>query len=285
MAVSEASPSRRLTLADVAGGLALSTASDWNQTADDWALFIGRGAVFGRADGAGTLIATAATLAYGEQLGWISMVLVNQAWRRQGLATGLMDDCVQALRARGATPFLDATPAGAGVYRHIGFHEGFAFTRWQGSARKPASAQRSNRAVCPAVTGQLDALCVLDRDTSGLARDFLIRDIFGRGGTRALVLDDGSGFILTRAGVRARQIGPLVASSDDDAIALLDAALEEADGPVFLDVPDRQAGFTQALGKRGFSVQRSFVRMAQVAQAMQLQANAWQYALIGPEFG
>ncbi|RZI99133.1 MAG: GNAT family N-acetyltransferase, partial [Rubrivivax sp.] len=36
-----------LTPADVAGGLALSTAAGWNQTREDWQLFIGHGDVVG----------------------------------------------------------------------------------------------------------------------------------------------------------------------------------------------------------------------------------------------
>lgn len=285
MAVSEAGPSRRLGTADVAGGLALSTASGWNQTTEDWALFIGHGTVFGRADGAGTLIATAAALAYGKQLGWISMVLVNQAWRRQGLATGLMDQCVQALETRGATPLLDATPAGAMVYRRIGFHEGFAFTRWERTADRPTRACGPASGVRAARADELDVLCALDRETCGLERAFLIQDIFERAGTQALLLDDGSGFILARAGVRAVQIGPLAARSDVGALALLDAALARAKGAVFMDVPDRQSGFVQALATRGFSVQRPYVRMAKAQEAMPMRANAWQYALVGPEFG
>jgi len=40
MAASEALAIERLGPGDVAGGLALSDAAGWNQTADDWAVFI-----------------------------------------------------------------------------------------------------------------------------------------------------------------------------------------------------------------------------------------------------
>ena len=51
-----------LTLSDVAGGLLLSTGAGWNQTADDWAFFIGQGQAIGFRNASGVLVATAAAL-------------------------------------------------------------------------------------------------------------------------------------------------------------------------------------------------------------------------------
>jgi predicted GNAT family acetyltransferase len=110
-----------LTLSDVAGGLLLSTGAGWNQTADDWAFFIGQGQAIGFRNASGVLVATAAALVYGGGFGWISMVLVAPDWRHRGLASRLVDACVQRLRAFGVTPVLDATPAGQPVYRQLGF--------------------------------------------------------------------------------------------------------------------------------------------------------------------
>ena len=88
-------------LDDVAGGLALSDAAGWNQTADDWSLFIAAGAAFGVRDEAGALIATAAALPYDAATGWISMVLVDAAHRHRGIASQLVDACVASLRDAG----------------------------------------------------------------------------------------------------------------------------------------------------------------------------------------
>ncbi len=44
-------------------------------------------------------------------------------------------------------------------------------------------------------------------------------------------------------------------------VALLDAALAGAPGPVFVDVPDAQAAMRDALAVRGFVFQRPFVRL------------------------
>ena len=132
MAASEALSLGSLTLADVAGGLALSSGAGWNQTADDWAFFIEQGHAVGFRTPDGTLVASAAALAYGGGLGWISMVLVAPPWRHRGLASLLVENCIGRLQAAHITPVLDATPAGAPVYRHLGFRAGFDLERWEG---------------------------------------------------------------------------------------------------------------------------------------------------------
>src|SRR5688572_17770698 len=87
-----------LTERDIDAGLALSDAAGWNQTGDDWALFIRHGRAIGLRDAEGRCVATAAALPYGSDRGWISMVLVADGWRHRGLATRLLDDCVAHLR-------------------------------------------------------------------------------------------------------------------------------------------------------------------------------------------
>ncbi len=275
----------KLSSADAAGGLLLSTASGWNQTLDDWRLFIGHGDVTGLRDDTGTLVATAAALPYAGGQGWISMVLVRDDWRRRGLATQLLNDCVRALHMHGVTPVLDATPDGAEVYRRIGFVDGFALARWQGQGM--AGTPLAGARVRDAGSADAATFCALDREVTGLDRGFLLRDVLARPDTQALMRDDGAGFVLARAGVRATQVGPLVAASEDDALALLQAVLARVRGPVFLDVPDRWSRLTGWLQSHGFARQRPFVRMALTAPGVRLHAQAHdrQFVLAGPEFG
>src|SRR3954471_6892507 len=102
-------------------GLALSSEAHWNQNEADWRFFLTEGTVFGIRDGDGRLVGTAALLPYSHGNAWISMVLVAESWRRRGLATKLVDACLERAAAQGLTPWLDATPAGATVYGPLGF--------------------------------------------------------------------------------------------------------------------------------------------------------------------
>jgi GNAT superfamily N-acetyltransferase len=284
MASSEALAVDRLARADVAGGLALSEAAGWNQTADDWAFFIDAGHVVGARDDSGRLVATAAALPYDGDVGWISMVLVDAAHRHAGLATRLLDSCVEVLQRGGRVPVLDATPAGAAVYRQRGFVAGFGFERWEGDG----GGTKRRDAACIEGFGEAnadaDALIALDRSASGVGRAALLRSFLARPTTRRWNMRDASGFALSRAGRRATQLGPVVAADERAAIDLVDAALAAARGRVFIDVPLDRRVLGAWLAERGFVRQRPFVRMA-LGSPRAAAIDARVCAVAGPEFG
>ncbi|MEO8542635.1 MAG: GNAT family N-acetyltransferase [Betaproteobacteria bacterium] len=269
-------------VAELADAQALSDAVGWNQTVDDWLLFIRHGKTTGYRNDRAKLVATAAALAYGETKGWVSMVLVAEPWRHQGLATRLLNISIDHLRQCGATPHLDATPAGAPAYRKAGFAQGFTLSRWQGTATSSSTAGPAS--ICRAERLDLEWAIPLDVAANGMERGFLLHDFLARAGTRAWAMRDRTGFVIRRQGRRAAQIGPLVACDEHTATALLLAALDNTGGPVFLDLPDRWHGLAQALAGRGFVVQRSFVRMA-LGGADLHAANDTLFVLAGPEFG
>src|SRR5574340_351762 len=95
-------PVVQLRVGDAAAGLLLSTEARWNQNEDDWRFFLRAGAVFGIRHGS-QLIATAALLPYSDDNAWISMVLVTASRRRRGLATRLVDACLETAGRRGLT--------------------------------------------------------------------------------------------------------------------------------------------------------------------------------------
>ncbi|HSX93713.1 MAG TPA: GNAT family N-acetyltransferase [Hydrogenophaga sp.] len=288
-------PSEALTLVvlgpdDAPDGLALSDAAGWNQTAEDWRFFVRQGRVFGlRAADNGRLVATAAALPYdsgvgqvvgngvGGGIGWISMVLVAAEWRHQGLASSLMGHCIAHLRALGATPVLDATPAGQPAYAKLGFQAGFALSRWEGTL-----AHGPSMPTAGAVNAQ--AIARLDAQANGFDRRTLLTDFLQRPGTRARVAADGNGFVLARQGRRATQLGPLVAGDEASALSLLQAAFAELSGPVFLDVPERWTVLTAWLAQHGFARQRSFARMA-LGPAPIASVHDRLFVVAGPEFG
>jgi ribosomal protein S18 acetylase RimI-like enzyme len=275
-----------LTLDDVSGGLALSDAAGWNQTADDWALFIGEGRAIGFRDGTGRLVATAAALPYGDDTGWISMVLVAEAWRHRGLASALLRECVAHLQALGVTPVLDATPAGAAVYRGLGFAAGFAFERWQSGTPFDIAIDAKALRAAEAMDGA--AIVPLDRAASGSYRRGVLENFLARPATRAWLGADGRSFVIARAGRRATQVGPLVAPDAGQAIALLSAALASAgvaEGErIFLDVPESRRDLVAWLERHGFTRQRSFVRMS-LGAAHPPALGEGACVLAGPEFG
>jgi GNAT superfamily N-acetyltransferase len=284
MAPSEGLDGVALGGTDVPGGLALSIAAGWNQIADDWAFFISQGHASGFRAPADGLVATTAAVVYGGGIAWISMVLVAQAWRHRGLASLLLERTLGRLEALQAKPMLDATPFGEPVYRHLGFRTGFGFERWQGDAsaveRLPTSPVAALRPFVPA---DLDRVVALDQAATRLGRRGLLQNILQRAGTSGWVTADGEGFAVARAGHRATQIGPLVASSPAQALSLLAAILRDVRGDVFIDVPTRCTEVTAWLEALGFARQRPYVRMAMGIAP--IECDDRQFALAGPEFG
>ena len=284
MAFSEAAAMVELGTADVDAGLALSDAAGWNQTADDWAFFIANGNAIGhRCSDDGRLVATAAALPYGDALGWISMVLVAPSHRHRGLATALLGECMEWLAKSGRSAVLDATPDGEPVYRRLGFAAGFAFARWQGDGGATTTVTTTSSSTRS--EAERDAIVALDAAAGPASRAALLIEFLSRPGTRAWLSPRRSGFAVARAGRRATQVGPLVAASEAEAIALLDTALDATHGRVFIDVPERSAAIAAALAHRGFTRQRPFVRMASGGGRSALTLGDRLHAFAGPEFG
>jgi GNAT superfamily N-acetyltransferase len=268
-----------LTPADVPRALALSAKVGWNQSAADWRLFVARGRVIGLFDGTARLIATAAVLPYDNGFGWISMVIVDPAWRRRGLARRLMGECIDALRREHRAALLDATPAGALVYRDLGFVEFATMERWEGEGGATGEARSGAVRLAP---NDVERLIAADAAAFGSERRFLLEDFLRREGTLAWA--HGDSYLVMRQGYRAMQIGPLVASSDEAARVLLATAIAAARGKVFLDLFTPWHGLGALLEARAFVRQRPFVRMA--LDRPSLPGDPRRLAIAaGPEFG
>lgn len=280
MASTEVLPLAVLSERDMAGCMALSAEAGWNQTPDDWALFMRHGTVFGMPGNDGQAVATGAILPFSDAFAWVSMVLVTAAQRRRRIGTGILESCCTELKRRGLVAVLDATPAGERVYRPLGFVPMFPLTRWQGQGGG-AVAPASFRAMR---VEDLAAVTAIDAAAFGAPRDFLLRSFFARAPRLAFISSDGASFALARSGRIATQIGPIVAADEDAAAALLIAALGEASGPVFLDVADRWQQLGALLRERGFTVQRPFLRMA-LGRTAPFGDAARTFVAAGPEFG
>ncbi len=270
-------PAVELRERHVAGALDLSRAAGWNQTAADWLLMIGRGRAFGIAAPDGGLVATALALPYPPGFGWVSMVLVHAAWQRRGLGTLLLSRAVDELRERGLVPFLDATPAGRALYDPLGFRAVESITRWRGTGRGDRAA--SLRPVPGAAE-----IAELDRAAFGADRTAILADLLAREGALSRIDPGGRGFLLTRPGRAATQLGPVVAFSESVALDLVDGALDRIAGPALIDVPDREAGLAGLLRDRGFEPERPFTRMA-LDRDTAFGEQALVRAIAGPELG
>jgi GNAT superfamily N-acetyltransferase len=264
-----------LGVADAAAGLMLSTEARWNQNEADWRFFLSRGIVFGVRDTAARLVATAALLPYSADNAWISMVLVTESWRRRGIATKLVDACLDTARRKNLTSWLDATPDGAKVYGPLGFTPTLQLRRLR--------LAQSGRSTSQPPLGQCDPVVFAnqDRRSIGFARDLLLADFAGRSGSR--MVSNGKAMALIRDGRTARHIAPLFAETADQALALVEAIAASESGPLLIDAVYSQIDFLAGLTGAGWTIERPFQRM-RFGRATTPAAEP-PFAVAGPEFG
>ena len=272
---------------------ALVSEARWNQNAKDWRLFLQLGRVYAAHTATGRIVATTATLPYGERFAWISMVLVAGPYRRRGLATLLMRRATEELAAAGRVPVLDATPDGHPVYRAIGYEDWWGFHRL---CREQQGARQStgDRLAAPAgvIIGPIRdddwaALCAFDAAAFGAPRNAVLAGLRGRLPQAEVIAQSGDrivGFSLGRDGRMIPHIGPLVAESDAIACAMLARAIEGIEAPLFIDLADAKLQVLAFLQARGFAPVRPFTRMAH-GHATRFDDPERTFAVIGPEFG
>jgi GNAT superfamily N-acetyltransferase len=259
---------RRMTHADIAAGLRLCRASNWNQLEDDWRIFLDHGG--GHVAAAGCAVAgSVAYLPFGRNFTWLSMMLVDPAARRAGIGSKLMEAALASLPAD-CRVRLDATPAGEPLYRRFGF------TAEHELARTKVTAQgfRPSPRVRAIETADLPAIFERDREVFGADRSMLLTDLHRR--APGLAWTAGGGYCFGRPGYLYSQIGPVVADDADTARELVEHCLARNEGETFLlDIPQ---------GSLRFAVERPFLRMSR-GESRVYGIPAKVYAIAGPEFG
>jgi GNAT superfamily N-acetyltransferase len=249
---------RYLTSADIPFADSLRATAGWNQTPADWQRFIDlspRGCLLAECDG--RRVATATTMVYGQELGWIGMMLVHPDFRRRGIARVLMQHCIEILQSASVKAIkLDATPAGREVYLRMGFKDEYTLTRFQheSATSKTASCVRA------AKKEDHSKIFGIDHAATGARREHLIGRLISDSAQTLVYESKGeiTGYGILRVGSVASYLGPVVASDPTHAQALATAL---ANGRTFCDLPDRNAAATDWAKSNNFTAQRTLTRM------------------------
>jgi hypothetical protein len=217
-------------------------------------------------------------------MGWIGMLQVQPAFRRQGLGRQLLEAGLTGLQDL-PTLKLDAAQAANPFCERLQFKAEYRIERLAGRAPAPASAPP---AVQPLDGREIDAAIQLDAEAFGAERAALLRTLLRNGPELAWGLTARgrlSGFCLGRSGPRATRIGPLAAASDADARLLVTAAFQRLAGqPVVLDVPEQHCAFREWLSASGLAPLQHFSRMRRGPNACSGDASRL-FATAGPEWG
>ena len=274
---------RPMAAADLSLGLKLTRQAGWNQIESDWCRFMGmqpQGCFVAELDGVS--VGTTVTCIFGP-VAWIAMVLVEAASRRKGVATSLLKHALDFLDGQGVrTVRLDATAAGRPVYERLGFTAEYPLTRYEGIA----SAMAVQPDIARPDASLFPEIVAFDRRMTGTHREKMFLRLFedSPGAVRVLCRDGRvEGFVTTRCGANASQIGPCIATGDAGAPLLRDALSRCAGGPVFIDVPRDNACALAVVATSGLKAQRHFMRMYRGDRIADCPQAIW--AGSGPEKG
>lgn len=262
-----------LTAADIPAALRLSTQAGWNQIEADWTrlLDLWPDSCLAGWDG-DRLVATGTLAIYGTQVGWIGMILVDEACRGRGFGGAIFDAILKKADEIGVECLgLDATDLGRPVYLKRGFVDACAIHRWisePGRTRtEPGRKATAEFDLDSLLVHLTPGVIAWDRRKSRVDRAALLRHIEAEGGAGARVLigKDKSlrAAVIVRPGRIADHIGPVVAETAEDAgeiVELILNAESRAERPLFIDAMATGA-FESVLFRMGFVMQRRLTRM------------------------
>lgn len=280
---------RTMCREDLETAMELKNAEGWNQTLSDWELFMENSPKSCLvATYQGKVIGTVTGINYENKVAWIGMMLVNQAYRGQGISKKLMAEVIQTLGTASSIK-LDATPAGYPVYEKLGFRQEYELIRMTCESFTPSSIDKEISAnVIPLTTENLFEIASMDKEAFGSDRRPILTNAQSQQPQLAYMYkEDGSvkGFVLARSGTRYLHIGPLVATDSQVAKILLTyAGTQRRDISLVVDTPVFNPEWVSWLESCGFQKQRTLYRM--FLKSNSHPGNPEQCFLIaGPELG
>lgn len=240
---------RPIHAGDLAAMHALAQQMSWPHRPEDCAQLLALGDGVVAVDATGLTVGVGLRWSFGRDVGTIGLVLVAPDRQGRGIGRALMNALIADSGSRAL--MLNATAEGLPLYEKLGFVSAGLVRQHQGrlSVLPPAPEVPLRRAV-PADHA---ALCALDAAVFGADRSAVIRSLLAGGD--AWLLDRAgqpAGFAILRAFGRGMIVGPVVAASEDEAIALVAAAAKAAPSGVLradvLGSAERLAAWLTAAG-------------------------------------
>jgi GNAT superfamily N-acetyltransferase len=228
-------PVRRVDVAELPDCVRLAVSREWNPEERKWALLFDIGVVYGIDDPDGGLAGTVVATRYGDDVTAISMMLVAEKFERQGLGTRLMRHALA--EAKTASVWLTATDEGRPLYEKVGFRAIGQSSQHLGRLTAPASG-----ATRPASTKDMAGIAAMDAEVFGAPRTELLDRLpsFAR---HLRVVDGPDGIVGYGAVLPNAEhpiVGPVIAEDFRTARALIADLAAAVDGPIRLDIENRQ---------------------------------------------
>lgn len=237
----------------------LSALFKWPHRFEDWLLMLEFGFGIAARDADGRLVGTALWWSYGPSAASAGMILVDPRLQRQGIGRKLMEALVAEAGERRL--MLYSTQAGRSLYKSSGFREAGRARQFRGTGAGPIGSAR----VRPALPADHARIREYDALAFGAPREQLMTALLAIGTTFVIETHGRvSGFAIRRRFGLGDVIGPVVATSEPDALELVAASL----GPKYnrIDISYDSASVRAELLRLG---------MADAGVAISMIRGAW----------
>lgn len=225
---------RPLLVSEADACVACAKTIGWSAPREAWAWMLELGLGFG-IDAKGDLAGSVIVFPFGEAFAMVAMMMVRADMQKQGLGRRVLEHARSALPASMGMA-LYASEEGERLYRPLGFADDGFSVRWEGRIAAPSRLPLGH-GLREMVEDDLDAVVALDAVAQGAVRRALVRSLMVRRAA-GWVLERGRrivGFVMGLREEDVLRVGPLVAETDADALALADAVAPSS-GVVRLDV-------------------------------------------------
>jgi GNAT superfamily N-acetyltransferase len=243
-----------VAVADLGKLHALSISVGWPHRAEDWQFLreVGKGVV--ATDDIGRIMGSAMWFRQSPELATIGMVITSPRLQTQGTGLWLMEYALKDLD--GVDLRLNATRAAQRLYHSLGFRPEKTVYQCQGLVTQPRIDCAINGDLHALTDDDLEAAIALDTVAFGVPRAGIMAKLFQH--SRGYGLFRGGrlvAFALCRRFGRGHVVGPLVAATDEDAIAVLSPHIREHEGGFLrLDTHFETSDFAAAVLRCGLSL-------------------------------
>lgn len=257
-----------LTIADIAEAdivslHALSMSVGWPHRPQDWEAVLALGQGIVARDPIGRVLASAMWFEHDEEFATLGMLITSPRLQTLGAGRMMMEHVLAKLSHRRIG--LNATRQARQLYASLGFEKRAVVYQCQGEAVLPAPVPAERQAtVVPFEPQHASALAELDSLAYGAARAKTLEKLLPASSGTVLV-EDGTmrAYALCRPFGRGNLIGPVVASNDADAIAVVRPHIAQHAGSFLrLDTRQKSGEFADFLAACGLLVYDTVTSMS-----------------------
>lgn len=248
--------------ADLSALHALSVSVGWPHRAEDWQFLRSYGDGFVAVDASGRVQASAMWFPFGDDFATVGMVITSPRLQANGGGAWLMQHVMEQTRGRALG--LHATRAAHRLYRSMGFADEATIYQNQGVVAVLPEIPAAGGTARPLLRSDVPEMLALDRMATGTDRTSLLALLLGESEGQVLHRDGRLvAYALARAFGRGTVIGPVIATDDASAIAVVAPHLHARIGTFArLDTGQADGAFARFLLISGLTTFDTVTRMS-----------------------